>query len=112
MSSTAAIASAGLLSAMLSMITHGVFERFPRLRAALEEVDPAGDDGRAIDRALGLGLRIKDLKRLGEALTERADIAARILAEPPVAPARWSRGTSTPPLHAISRPISHRLDRH
>ena len=26
--------------------------------------------------------------------------------------ARWSRGTSTPPLHAISRPISHRLDRH
>ena len=26
--------------------------------------------------------------------------------------ARWSRGTSAPPLHAISRPIAHRLDRH
>ena len=26
--------------------------------------------------------------------------------------ARWSRGTSTPPLRAISRPVSHRLDRH
>ena len=58
-----------------------------RWRAALERVDPAGDDGVAIDRALGLGLRIKDLRRLGEALTERADIAARILAEPPAAPA-------------------------
>ncbi|HET6692201.1 MAG TPA: UvrD-helicase domain-containing protein, partial [Miltoncostaeaceae bacterium] len=58
-----------------------------RWRAALEEVDPAGPDGAAIDRALGLGLRIKDLKRLGEALTERADIAARILADPPRAPA-------------------------
>ena len=62
-----------------------------RWRAALERVDPAGDDGVAIDRALGLGLRIKDLRRLGEALTERADIAERILAEPPVAPAPdWS----------------------
>ncbi|HTI34801.1 MAG TPA: UvrD-helicase domain-containing protein, partial [Miltoncostaea sp.] len=62
-----------------------------RWRAALEEVDPAADDGRAIDRALGLGLRIKDLKRLGEALTERADIAARILRDPPAAPAPdWS----------------------
>lgn len=26
--------------------------------------------------------------------------------------ARWSRGTSPPPMHAISRPISHRIDRH
>ena len=63
-----------------------------RWRAALEEVDPAGEEGRAIDRALGLGLRIKDLRRLGEALTERADIAARILAEPPAPPSPdWTR---------------------
>ena len=56
-------------------------------------VDPAGDDGVAIDRALGLGLRIKDLRRLGEALTERADIAERIAGRRPRRrpPPDWER---------------------
>ena len=58
-----------------------------RWRAALEGMDPASPAGRAIDRALGLGLRIDGLRTLARRLQERADIAAAVVADPPSAPA-------------------------
>ncbi len=62
-----------------------------RWRAAMERIDPAEPAGRAIDRALGLGLRIEGLRGLARRLQERADIAAEIVAAPPSCPAPdWS----------------------
>ncbi len=46
-----------------------------RWRAALESIDPDGDDGRALDRALGVGLTLAGLRDLTVALAEREDIA-------------------------------------
>ncbi len=61
-----------------------------RWRAALEDVDPDGPDGAAIDRALGRGLGVAGLRTLAAALAERADIAAAIAASPPTVTApRW-----------------------
>ena len=57
-----------------------------RWRAALEGMDPDGPGGRAIDRALGLGLRIAGLRGLAQRLQERADIAAGVAASPPSCP--------------------------
>ena len=54
-----------------------------RWRSALEEVDPDGDDGVALDRALARGLTIDGLRSLAVTLAERADIAAAIDADPP-----------------------------
>ena len=57
-----------------------------RWRAALEHMHPDGPEGRAVDRALGLGLRIDGLRGLARRLQERADIAADVVASPPSCP--------------------------
>ncbi|MBJ7455348.1 MAG: UvrD-helicase domain-containing protein, partial [Thermoleophilia bacterium] len=57
-----------------------------RWRAALEGMDPDGPSGKAVDRALGLGLRIDGLRGLARRLQERADIAAGVIASPPACP--------------------------
>ncbi len=58
-----------------------------RWRAALEEVDADGAEGRALDVALGRGLTLAGLRTLAMRLAEREDIAALLLASPPSAPA-------------------------
>ena len=58
-----------------------------RWRAALEEVDADGSEGRALDVALGRGLTLAGLRTLAMRLAEREDIAALLLASPPRAPA-------------------------
>jgi ATP-dependent helicase/nuclease subunit A len=62
-----------------------------RWRSALEDLDPDDDEGLALDRALARGLTVDGLRTLAVALAERADIAAAIIAGPPVPPAPdWS----------------------
>jgi ATP-dependent helicase/nuclease subunit A len=61
-----------------------------RWRAAIERIDPDGPEGRALDRALGLGLDPGDLRTLGRHLAEREDIAERIApGPPPCRPPEW-----------------------
>jgi ATP-dependent helicase/nuclease subunit A len=61
-----------------------------RWRAALERIDPDAPEGRALDRALGLGLEPGDLRTLGRDLAEREDIAERIApGPPPCRPPDW-----------------------
>jgi len=57
-----------------------------RWRVALERIDADGPDGRAIDRALGLGLEIGGLRTLGRDLASREDIADHIAAGRPDVP--------------------------
>ena len=54
-----------------------------RWRAALESIDPDGADGRALDRALGVGLTLAGLRDLTIALAEREDIAETVRTTPP-----------------------------
>lgn len=57
-----------------------------RWRTALEAMDTDGRGGRAIDRALGLGLRVDALRGLARRLQERGDIASDLLAARPSCP--------------------------
>ncbi|WP_217914039.1 UvrD-helicase domain-containing protein [Miltoncostaea marina] len=68
-----------------------------RWRAALEDLDPDGPDGAAIDLALRRGLTIDGLRTLAARLADREDVAAAVVAAPPAAP--------PPPWGAIERLI-------
>jgi ATP-dependent exoDNAse (exonuclease V) beta subunit len=64
--------------------------REERWRVALEGLDLDSGDGRAIDRAVGLGMAPGDLRALAGHMADREDIARAFLAAPPAAPApRW-----------------------